>query len=302
MTMRRMLACAVLLAFQGMAAGAQPVSRADSVTVTSQKSREIINAFVTSLTAPARLTGKLGRWDVGICPTVIGVRPEAVRFVIQRVRDTAARIGALVNADASCRPNIHIVFTTTPQALLTNIRNNHSQLLGYADSAANKARLATVTLPIQAWYFTQTRDNRGNTLFDVPNGVVGEGREIIGLPLPHAQGAVAVTSGRLGDSTRTVFYNLLIVADPNALLDHEMGTVADHVAMLALAQTEPLKDCPTLPSILNLFTPGCATRPIGMTPADEGYLRGLYSMDARAFLQTQRDQMVRKIGQTIEGR
>ncbi|MES2473448.1 MAG: hypothetical protein V4601_11495 [Pseudomonadota bacterium] len=297
-----MLACAVLLAFQGMAAGAQPVSRADSVTVTSQKSREIINAFVTSLTAPARLTGKLGRWDVGICPTVIGVRPEAVRFVIQRVRDTAARIGAPVNADASCRPNIHIVFTTTPQALLTNIRNNHSQLLGYADSAANKARLATVTLPIQAWYFTQTRDNRGKTLFDVPNGVVGEGREIIGLPLPHAQGAVAVTSGRLGDSTRTVFYNLLIVADPNALLDHEMGTVADHVAMLALAQTEPLKDCPTLPSILNLFTPGCATRPIGMTPADEGYLRGLYSMDARAFLQTQRDQMVRKIGQTIEGR
>jgi hypothetical protein len=35
---------------------------------------------------------------------------------------------------------------------------------------------------------------------------------------------------------------------------------------------------------------------------DEGYLRGLYSMDAQAIIRAQRDQMIHKIGQAIEGR
>lgn len=35
---------------------------------------------------------------------------------------------------------------------------------------------------------------------------------------------------------------------------------------------------------MNLFTPGCADKPTGMTANDEGYLRGLYSMDAQAII------------------
>ncbi len=291
------------------------VGPSDSVTVSSEKARQVINAFVTSLTSPTRLTGKIARWDVGVCPGVIGVRPEAVRFIAQRVRETATRIGAPVNKNADCKPNIHVVFTTTPQALLTNIRKTQSYMLGYADSEAKKDDLAKVTQPIQAWYTTQMRDVRGKTTFDSPK-VTGVGNELR-IPcgegssqtcpggfmiIPYAVGAIAVTGGRLGDGTRSVFYNVIIVADPNALLDHEMGTVGDHIAMLALAQIEPVKDCQPLPSIMNLFTPGCTAQPTGMTVNDEGYLRGLYSMDAQAIIQVQRDQMVHKIGQTIEGR
>jgi hypothetical protein len=286
------------------------VAPSDSVTVTSQKAREAINSFVTKLTSPTRLTGKIARWDVGICAGVTGVRPEAVRFIAQRMRETAARIGAPVNGEAGCKPNVHVAFTTTPQALLSHIRKTQSYLLGYADSEAKKDELATVTQPIQAWYTTQTRDLRGKTTFDSPK-VTGVGNDIK-IPcdycpgkfmvIPYAISANAVTGGRLGDGHRSVFYNVIIVVDPNALLDQEMGTVGDHIAMLALAQIEPLKDCQPLPSIMNLFTPGCASRPTGMTAHDEGYLRGLYSMDAQAILQVQRDQMVHKIGQSLEGR
>jgi len=268
------------------------VAPSDSVTVSSQKAREAINAFVTKLSSPTRLTGKIARWDVGVCPGVTGVRPEAVRFIAQRVRETATRIGAPVNKNAACKPNIHVVFTTTPQALLTNIRKTQSYMLGYADSEAKKDELAKVTQPIQAWYTTQMRDLLGKTTFDSPK-VAGEG---------NGARIVAVTGLRLGDGVRSVFYNAIIVADPNALLDHEMGTVGDHIAMLALAQIEPLKECQPLPSIMNLFTPGCTAQPTGMTANDEGYLRGLYSMDAQAIIQVQRDQMVHRIDQTIEGR
>ncbi len=291
------------------------VAPSDSVTVTSQKAREAINSFVTKLTSPTRLTGKIARWNVGICPGVTGVRPEAVRFIAQRVRETATRIGAPVNGDAGCKPNVHVVFTTTPQALLTHIRTTQPYMLGYADSEAKKDELAKVTQPIQAWYTTQMRDVRGKLTFDSPK-VVGVGNELripCGsehsqtcpggyMSIPYAVGAISVTGGRLGDGTRSVFYNVIIVVDPNALLDQEMGTVGDHIAMLALAQIEPLKDCQPLPSIMNLFTPGCASRPTGMTAHDEGYLRGLYSMDAQAMIQVQRDQMVHKIGQAIQGR
>jgi hypothetical protein len=297
----------VMLAY---ASASGQVAPSDSVTVTSEKERQVINTFVTKLSSPARLTAKLGRWDVGICPVVIGIKPEFGKFIVQRVRSTAARVGAPVNNDEGCRPNIHVVFTTAPQGLLTNIRNDQPYLLGYADSEASKDRLATVALPIQAWYALQTRDLRGKTTFD-SHKVTGTGNELhIPCPecpagymvMPYVIGASTVTGGRLGDGRRSVFYNVIIVADPNALLDHEMGTVADHVAMLALAQMDSLKECPPLPSIMNLFTQGCAAKPTGMTVNDEGYLRGLYSMDAKAILQVQRDQMVHKIWQSIQGR
>jgi hypothetical protein len=309
--MRRIVAGAVLGVMLGGAAWAQ--SQSDSVTVTSERQREAISNFVTKLTVPNRLTGTLGRWDAGVCPSVLGIRPEAARFIVQRVRDTAARVGAPVNADAGCKPNIHIAFTTAPQLLVNNIRKKQPYLLGYADSEANKNALATVKFPIQAWYATQTRDVRGKATFDTYK-TTGFGNELyIPLPqltgsgapptmvLPSASGAREVTGGRLGDGARTVFYNVIIVADPT-MLDHDMGTVGDYIAMLALAQVQPPADCQSLASLMNLFTPGCAAPPSGLTVNDEGYLRGLYSMDAQAIIEAQRNQMTFKIGQTIEGR
>ena len=311
----RLLCAAVLGVALAVSAAQAQVAPSDSVTVSAQKAREVINSFVTKMTAPTRLTGKIARWDVGVCPSVVGIKPEFGRFITGRIRETAVRVGAPVNKDAGCRPNVHIVFTTTPQPLLTNIRNTQPYLLGYADSEARKDELAKVTRPIQAWHTTQTRDLRGKTSFDSPK-VTGVGNELR-IPcgsehsqtcpggfmiIPYAVGAISVTGGRLGDGTRSVFYNVIIIVDPNALLDREMGTVGDHIAMLALAQIEPLKDCQPLPSIMNLFTPGCASGPTAMTANDEGYLRGLYSMDAQAIIQVQRDQMVHKIGQSLEGR
>ena len=311
--MRKLVAGAVVGVMLGGAAWAQ--GQSDSVIVTSQKQREAISSFVTKLSTPSRLSGKLARWNVGVCPSVIGIRPEAAKFVVQRVRDTAARVGAPVNAEADCRPNIHIVFSTAPQALVSHIRSTQPYMLGYADSKANKDALALVKFPIQAWYANRMRDLHGKTIYETSK-TVGFGNELM-IPcgsindprcpggfmvLPSAVGAMASTGGRLGDGLRSEFHNAIIVADPNALLEYEMGTLSDHIAMLALAQTETPAECASLPSILNLFSKGCAAPPTELTVADEGYLRGLYSMDAQAIIQAQRDQMIYRIGQAIEGR
>ena len=41
-----------------------------------------------------------------------------------------------MDRDASCKPNIEVVFTTTPQALLDNIRKGEPVFLGYHDNGS----------------------------------------------------------------------------------------------------------------------------------------------------------------------
>ena len=137
-----------------------------SMTVTGPKSREVVENFVASFAAPTRLTGKIARWENGVCPLTVGQPPAVTEFVTQRVKDVAAMVGAPVNAMQSCTPNIEIVFTTTPQALLDNVRKHETDYLGYAESSAQREKLATVTRPVQAWYTTQTKDLQGMSRID----------------------------------------------------------------------------------------------------------------------------------------
>jgi len=71
------------------------------------------------------------------------------KFVTQRVKEVAAMVGAPVNADQSCTPNIEIVFSRIPQELLDNVRKNQSDYLGYAKNNAEREKLATVSRPVR---------------------------------------------------------------------------------------------------------------------------------------------------------
>jgi hypothetical protein len=306
-SLRGRLAVAVLLLMAGPVL-AQPAAT-EHVTVTGTKSREVTDAFVQAFAAPARMTGKLARWEDGVCPVTVGLKPKFTDFISQRVRDVGAQAGAPVNARKSCTPNIEIVFTTAPQALLDNVRKRHAEYLGYADSSAQKAALATVSRPIQAWYTTQTRDLRGQAEFDSPRGggvdqVIPDPfipNGFIHLSMPNAHGR-SVSGGRLDDGTRSTFYHIIIVADPNRLLDHEIGSLADYIAMLALTQLSSLDSCQQLPSIVNLLAPGCASPGTALTDSDLGYLKGLYHMRADGKLSVQQDEISYQMQRSLEGK
>ena len=117
-------------------AAAQPTAPpVENVTVTGTKSRETINSFVQSLVVPTHATDKLARWQTGICPIALGLKPAFLQFITQHIKDAAKKVGAPVDGDPACAPNIEIVFTTTPQALLENIKKNHAGFLGYYDGS-----------------------------------------------------------------------------------------------------------------------------------------------------------------------
>lgn len=290
----------VLALCAALPAQAQDMAKdVESVTVNGTRERQVIDKFVKSLAAPAHLSGKITRWEDGVCPITVGLRPAATKFVSARLRAVAGEAGAPVGRP-DCTPNIEIVFTTDPQGLMNTVRKERPQLLGFAYTTHQMDDLARVTHPIQAWYTTQTRDLHGNPTIDTAHHS-GPGIEIPCPPItcyyPDANEA-AVTGERLGDGMRSDFYHVIVAADPTKLTDFTIGAIADAVTLLALSHVDPPDACQPLASVANLLVPGCTQAPDGMTANDLAFLRGLYNrMNPARAPSFQRDQIASQIQQ-----
>jgi hypothetical protein len=306
----RRFACVVLVLMPSLAWAQAARPPSESVTVTGIKSREVLQKFVGSLAAPTRLTGKMARWKEPVCPVTVGLKPAFVKFINRRLKEVAAKVGAPVTDRASCRTNIEIVFTTTPQELVDNVHKKQPFLLGYFDSREQEQKLATVSHPIQAWYVTATRDVQGGLLIDnaKPAGLVNR-MEFPCDPLFCTSGAIilypprvmSTTGLRLGDGLRSEFYNIAIVIDPTKLLNFEIGPLSDYIAMLALTQLTTQGSCQDLPSISNLLAEACSTKSSALTESDFAFLRGLYKMSPDMMLGVQKDQVSYQMEQELKG-
>ena len=293
-----------------------PSRSTESVTVTGIKpTEEAINDFIFSHTKPTRLVGKLARWKTQVCPETMGIRPEYAKFVSQHIRDVAAKIGAPVNESAKCTPNIRAVFTTTPQELMDNLRLSTPLYLGYYESRLQLAAMAKFTRPMQSWYTTSTSDVRGNNTVDSnkPTNMAVDyhgmtGIDSSGILIQPSAGQLNlgnatirnVTGNRLNDGVSATFYNVLIVGEPAKLLEYEIGTLADYIAMLALADPGKLEDCAEFPTILNLLVPDCPRIATNLTEGDLAYLKALYKTTPATTLQAQRGEMRYQMQQALK--
>lgn len=275
---RRLVFALLMLAAPAMA---QPVSD------------KAISDFVDSHAAVTHL-GKIARWEDPVCPQVTGLPANFTKFIAKRVREVAAQVGAPVDPDeATCKSNIEIVFTTTPQDLLNSIREKQPIMLGYYDNDSQADEMAKVKHVIQAWHATQQVDLRGNKMVDSRNPTRPSGRDL---------NITASDGRRTGDGVRSTYYRGVVVANPDKLVDYEIGTLADHIAMLALAQPASLDACQELPSILDMTNPACRKdKPVkALTKADTGYLQGLYkTLQSGASLQGQKDSIAYQIKQVV---
>ncbi len=270
----------------------------ETVTVTAARSREVFHKFAKAFINPTKLTEKIARWERRICPLAVGENSHFNAFITQRVKYIALAAGAPVNTEASCTPNIEIVFTTTPQALMDNVRQHQAEFLGYVDGNAQREKLATVTRPIQAWYSIESTDLKGRRRVDSsgrldtgvatstgitmsnstgnnmpdPNGSEFQNQGLQGIP------AYAVTGDRIDDGLHAGFNHILIVIDSTKLAGQKIVPLADYISMLALTQFNSLDACQQLPSIVNKLAADCDHAQDGLTQFDLAYLQGLYNM------------------------
>ena len=308
--MRAAAAGLMLLATAASFAGAQPARPpVESVTVTGLKDapQAVVDHFVQTFSKPSYLTGKMGRWENGICPQTAGLAPKYAAFISRRIRDLAEEVHAPVNKDPRCRANIEVAFTTAPQALLDVVRRDHKNYLGYVSGPSEADKRAMVNHPIQAWYMTATKDLDGEEDVDSSSAPPTPIRMPCSTCTPPyidmyvSGGARKATGGRQKDGLRTVFRHVFIVADPTKLKDYEVGVLADYIALLALSQLNSLDACQQLPSIINRLAKGCANPSNALSEGDLGFLRGLYSMSADGNLKVQQDGIAYQMKQTLKG-
>jgi len=286
----RVFAVSVLLMAGGMHARAETAAPSENITVTGTKSREVLGEFTKTFATPTLVTGKIARWERRVCPVVVGQTPNFARFITQRIKYVALAARAPINTEASCTPNIEIVFTTTPQALVDNVRKNNTVYLGYVTSSAQADALATVTRPIQAWYTTETVDLDGMRRIDrgrpmglgigmssYDPGSDGGGSNTTSIDMLDATYAGS-TGNRIDDGIRSGFNHILIVIDSTKLAGQRIVPLADYISMLALTQLSSLDACQEMPSIVSMLAAGCEHAPDGLTKYDLAYLQGLYRM------------------------
>jgi hypothetical protein len=289
----------------------------ESVTVTATKpSDATIRNFEETRAQPTYVLGRMARWTKRICPVTVGLADKYAKYITQRIKDVAAVVGAPVNSDPGCRPNIEIMFTLNPQILMNNVRKDKPLLLGYHHNESEADELAKVTHPIQAWYSTISQDLDGNTFVDegacrnggttmdaTPSAAQTSADLSNGVVLSQKLLPCAITvhyaGGRAVDGLTSGFFNVVIVADPSKLFDYEIGTLGDYLAMLALSQPASLDSCQDLPSISNLLAKDCSSIPAWITDGDLAYLKGLYRVPTGYSMSAQRQEIQYQMRKTL---
>jgi hypothetical protein len=231
----------------------------------------------------------ISRWYDPVCVLPLGLAPQQAAQLKARIEGVSRELGlraAWVPKNGACKPNVEIVFTHQPQALMDDVASKREYLLGYYHFI-ERNRLKTITRPIQAWYVTATRSSAVGVaalrFANVSGSSRGFSTQFDWDPIddPEQQSAPGCAD-RISNCAKSVIHNVLVVADSNALEGKDLGLVADYMIMLVLDKPRSLDGCNALPSVIDRFaasTCQLADPPNGLTPADASYLTGLYASD-----------------------
>jgi len=276
------------------AAAQAPASPPATVAMTPAEVRQQAYQFAQVFSATSAKLDQLARWTKPVCVSVQGLQADAAARVTGRVEEVARSVGVGAQP-AGCKPNMQIVFTAKPQALLDKVALEHEHLLGYWHRR-DRDRLKTVTRPVQAWYVTGTRGETGNSAGMMFGGMDrtwtntgAAGRQPESFQIDDEDNVGPGPTGCAGEPRFTgclasEFQNVLVVVDADRVQDLNPGLIADYVAMLAMAQPRSPDACNGLPSVIELFAKGCpaAAARNGLTRADVAYLTALYKIDLQA--------------------
>jgi hypothetical protein len=271
----------------------------------------VVSHFVESHAAPNRKTGQYMRDDLGpVCPVTTGLPPPFDRFVTARVVAVAASVGAKTGSGAKCKPNVEILFTNQPAALVKALaEETRGGILGM-HYAHERYSLLEVTHPIQGWYLTTTRYDDYSTDSAMSFDFDGNAKDsydrapVLDSAYFRAPEQMVLNS-HIPMRRISSIAHVLIVADINKVGGHEIGPVSDYIAMLALSQPRSLDDCNELPSILDLMSAECGARakPQALTSSDIAYLKALYAADLGATtISVQKNTIDNAMKDNLDGR
>jgi hypothetical protein len=273
--MGSLLASTLLL--WGAAAAAQsptaaPAPHIDTITVEAARHREAVErqvkAFVAQI-ATKPYDASLARWQtvVPMCPLVAGLSREDGEFILARVSKIAAAAGAPL-ASEHCKPNLYIVVSANPDALLKAWNKRDVWMFGdESDQGGGKIRkFLNSNSPIRVWYNAELYSEEGT-----PLGNTAPCQSIV-----SCRTNLRATATRIAfNETRDLTSALIMVDGPRAR-GVNFGQIASYIAMISLAEIRADPQVADAPTILHLFSSAENARPAGLSSWDQAFLKALY--------------------------
>lgn len=262
----------------------------DGVTVTARPRTQdqVVRDFVQTYATESPVIGnpQIARMRSEVCPFTFGLSDNFNNFITYRVRQLALQAGAPGTGSGDCTINVRIVITDDPQPFMDEVAKKYDGLLGY-HYVAQTRKVSRVKHPAQAWYVTETEDFNGGFTTDSPDPI---------------EGYMPIAGSRITKGWRSWIRSVLIIVDLDSIEGMEIGEVADHVAMLALAQGQTQTECKPMPSIINLFNDTCPEpfRAKAMTDSDLAYLKALYSTSETLQANGQKAQIAREMAKILK--
>jgi hypothetical protein len=279
-------AAASMLAFRAMGGPPQTsTSKTEIETITVEAARERarvvqqVNQFVSAIVVK-RSDQSLANWEreIPICPLVAGLPRSDGEYMLSRLSQIAASAGAPL-APQHCKPNLYVVVTSEPDALLKawNMRDVNLFDSGDDHGGGEIRQFLDAKLPIRAWYNAEIYDADGKPLRE--SGGAG-----CGLDAASAGALNGLRMNCSASATRIRFNDVrnlssvIVLVDATSAKGVSFGQLAAYVGMVGLAEIKISPAVSSTPSILQLFS-DIVPAPTGLTEWDEAFLKGLYHTD-----------------------
>lgn len=251
---------------QGPPSQDPPPTRVDDVVVAGRRQtvEEAAVAFVQEIGGAARWQTR-ARWEEPVCIGVANLRADVAQAFVDHVALVALQAGVVVD-DPGCKANILIIFASDADDVARSmVEHDRNDFLFYEEEGASLGKAAleefmTTDRPVRWWMVKQAE----------------------GIPL-------AVMS-RIWSTTRNDLKRAIIIVDVTRTAGVDPTSLADYIALVALAQIDPETDGAGFPSILSLFSPSPTSRT--MTEWDRNYLTALYEAPVGQRLPLFQDQHI----------
>jgi hypothetical protein len=222
-----------------------------------------------ALAAPVSgVDGQYARWKDPVCFNVYGLAPAIAYAMKRRMKEVAHHVGAPLDASESCTPNVTIIFTSDPDATRQSIWEVRPWLVPGLGMIRNRVRQEQ---PIQAWYAGLLRGPNGRRI--LWDGYDEDFYYSTGFGAGFVENPMM---SRLNSGIETEIGAVTIIVDSKAILGMTLGALADHFALLSLAEAHVSRQCKPVETIANLMRKDCGPAATALTQNDLVMLTGLY--------------------------
>ncbi len=252
--------------------------------------RLYIREFLDEVAAPARARG-YARWQRSVCVGVHNLENNAAQYIIDRISAEALDVG-LEPGEPGCRPQVNIIFSSDGQQLAANMVESDPRVFrpvaGNAGMDLGREALDDFVesdRPVRWWHVrVPIATASGQAAIELPS-----------TPCAHPCPPWVPVAGpsRIHSGIRDDLLYVIIIVDASALTGTTWQQIADYLAVISLAQIDPMTNPQEFDSILNLFSNPAAYS--GLTDWDRTYLDALYTFNQERVLRLQGNEIVSRM-------